>query len=317
MKKFIVSLMIAAMAATALVGCGSDGNNAGTDGSNDTENDANAGDDANTDENTDDQGEESTGGGVSGLISVVSREDGSGTRGAFTELFGILEEDADGNEVDKTTVEATILTSTEAVLTNVAGDPNAIGYVSLGALDDSVKAVKINGVDATVENIQNGSYEISRPFNIATNGEPTGVAADFINFIMSEEGQAVVSQDYIQAEEAPQPFESTMESGKITVGGSTSVSPLMQELIEAYQAINTNAEIDLQTSDSSTGLQEVMDGTSDIGMASRELKDSESSLTAKVIAIDGIAVIVNNENTVDDLTPEEVKAIFTGETTTW
>ncbi len=317
MKKFIVSLMIAAMAATALVGCGSDGNNAGTDDNNDTENDANAGDDANTDENTDDQGEESTGGGVSGLISVVSREDGSGTRGAFTELFGILEEDADGNEVDKTTVEATILTSTEAVLTNVAGDPNAIGYVSLGALDDSVKAVKINGVDATVENIQNGTYEISRPFNIATNGEPTGVAADFINFIMSEEGQAVVSQDYIQAEEAPQPFESTMESGKITVGGSTSVSPLMQELIEAYQAINTNAEIDLQTSDSSTGLQEVMDGTSDIGMASRELKDSESSLTAKVIAIDGIAVIVNNENTVDDLTPEEVKAIFTGETTTW
>ena len=317
MKKFIVSLMIAAMAATALVGCGSDGNNAGTDGNNDTENDANAGDDANTDENTDDQGEESTGGGVSGLISVVSREDGSGTRGAFTELFGILEEDADGNEVDKTTVEATILTSTEAVLTNVAGDPNAIGYVSLGALDDSVKAVKINGVEATVENIQNGTYEISRPFNIATNGEPTGVAADFINFIMSEEGQAVVSQDYIQAEEAPQPFESTMESGKITVGGSTSVSPLMQELIEAYQAINTNAEIDLQTSDSSTGLQEVMDGTSDIGMASRELKDSESSLTAKVIAIDGIAVIVNNENTVDDLTPEEVKAIFTGETTTW
>lgn len=317
MKKFIVSLLIAAMAATALVGCGSgDNNNAGTNDNTNEESNTNAEDDANA--GTEDEGtDESTGNGVSGLISVVSREDGSGTRGAFTELFGILEEDADGNEVDMTTQEATIVTSTEVVLTNVAGDPNAIGYVSLGALNDTVKAVKINGVEATVENIQNGSYEISRPFNIATNGEPTGVAADFINFIMSEEGQAVVSEDYIQAAEDPQPFESTMEAGKITVGGSSSVSPLMQKLIEAYQAINTNAEIDLQTSDSSTGLQEVMDGTSDIGMASRELKDSESSLTATVIAIDGIAVIVNNENTVDDMTPEEVKAIFTGETTTW
>ncbi len=317
MKKFIVSLLIAAMAATALVGCGSgDNNNAGTNDNTNEESNANTEDEANA--GTEDEGtDESTGNGVSGLISVVSREDGSGTRGAFTELFGILEEDADGNEVDMTTQEATIVTSTEVVLTNVAGDPNAIGYVSLGALNDTVKAVKINGVEATVENIQNGSYEISRPFNIATNGEPTGVAADFINFIMSEEGQAVVSEDYIQAAEDPQPFESTMEAGKITVGGSSSVSPLMQKLIEAYQAINTNAEIDLQTSDSSTGLQEVMDGTSDIGMASRELKDSESSLTATVIAIDGIAVIVNNENTVDDMTPEEVKAIFTGETTTW
>lgn len=315
MKKFIVSLMIAAMAATTLAGCGSgDNNNAGTNDNTNNESDANAGNDANAEnEGTD----ENTGNGVSGLISVVSREDGSGTRGAFTELFGILEKDADGNETDMTTQEATIVTSTEVVLTNVAGDPNAIGYVSLGALNDSVKAVKINGVEATVENIQNGSYEISRPFNIATNGEPTGVTADFINFIMSEEGQAVVSEDYIQAVDSPEPFESTMEEGTVVVAGSSSVSPLMQKLIEAYEAINPNAEIDLQTSDSTTGLQYTMDGTADIGMASRELKDSESSLTAKVIAIDGIAVIVNNQNTVDDMTPEEVKAIFTGEKTTW
>lgn len=285
MKKFIVSLMIAALTTTSLAGCGS--NNA---------------------ENA----------GISGLISVVSREDGSGTRGAFIELFGIEEKDADGNKIDRTTTEAIIVNSTEVVLSNVADDPNAIGYVSLGALNERVKALQINGVDATVENIKNGSYEISRPFNIATNGTPSEVTQDFINFILSADGQTVVeSKGYIQAVDAPEAFESTQAAGKIVVAGSSSVSPVMEKLIEAYKEINTNAEIELQTSDSTTGLQNVMDGTADIGMASRELKDSEASLSATVIAIDGIAVIVNHENTTESLTTEEVKAIFTGETTTW
>lgn len=285
MKKFIVSLMIAALTTTSLAGCGS--NNA---------------------ENA----------GISGLISVVSREDGSGTRGAFIELFGIEEKDADGNKIDRTTTEAIIVNSTEVVLSNVADNPNAIGYVSLGALNERVKALQINGVDATVENIKNGSYEISRPFNIATTGTPSEATQDFIHFILSADGQTVVeSKGYIQAVDAPEAFESTQAAGKIVVAGSSSVSPVMEKLIEAYKEINTNAEIELQTSDSTTGLQNVMDGTADIGMASRELKDSEASLSATVIAIDGIAVIVNHENTTESLTTEEVKAIFTGETTTW
>lgn len=311
MKKFIVTLMIAAFTATALVGCGSNNtNNTDNPGSDaNTESDANAG---NKEE------AEIEGTGVSGLISVVSREDGSGTRGAFIELFGIEEKDADGNKIDRTTPEAIIVNSTEVVLSNVAGDPNAIGYVSLGSLNDRVKALQINGVAATVENIKNGSYEISRPFNIATNGTPSEVTQDFINFILSADGQAVVEgKGYIQAVDAPKVFESTQTAGKIVVAGSSSVSPVMEKLIEAYKEINTNAEIELQTSDSTTGLQNVMDGTADIGMASRELKDSEASLSATVIAIDGIAVIVNQENTTESLTTEEVKAIFTGETTTW
>lgn len=322
MKKFIVTLMIAAMAATALVGCGSKNNDSSNSGSDvNTESDADAGADANAgaeDEAGAETEAESEGAGVSGLISVISREDGSGTRGAFVELFGVEEKDEAGNKVDHTTTEAVIANATEVVLTNVAGDPNAIGYVSLGALNDSVKALKINDVDATVENIKDGSYEISRPFNIATNGTPSEVTQDFINYILSADGQVIVEQaGYIQSVDAPEAFESSQAAGKIVVAGSSSVSPCMEKLIEGYKAVNTNAEIELQTSDSTTGLQAAMDGTADIGMASRELKDSEASLSATVIAIDGIAVIVNSENTVDSLTKDEVKAIFTGETTTW
>lgn len=302
MKKFIVTLIIAAMTATALVGCSSN----------------NSESDANTESGTSTENSAVENAGVRGLISVISREDGSGTRGAFVELFGIEEKDSDGNKIDRTTVEATIVNSTEVVLSNVAGDPNAIGYVSLGSLNDDVKALQINGVDATVENIKNESYEISRPFNIATNGTPTEITQDFINFILSKEGQIVVEgKGYIQAVDAPTPFESTNPTGKIVVAGSSSVSPVMEKLIETYKEINANAEIELQTSDSTTGLQNVMDGTADIGMASRDLKDSEASLSATVIAIDGIAVIVNQANTIETLTAEEVKAIFTGETTTW
>lgn len=308
MKRFIVALMVMAMTATAMVGCGSDNTaNSGSNADAGTENTADAG-----------KEEDTEGAGVSGGITVISREDGSGTRGAFIELFGVEEKDADGNKTDKTTVEAVIANSTEIVLSNVAGDPNAIGYVSLGSLSDEVKAVKIDGAEATVENIKNGTYKISRPFNIATNGTPNDAAQDFINFILSAEGQAVVEDaGYIASVDDAQAFESTGVSGKVVVAGSSSVTPVMEKLKEAYEKVNPDVEIEINQSDSTTGIQAAMDGTADIGMASRELKDSESSLTATVIAIDGIAVVVNNENTVDDMTADEVKAIFTGETTTW
>lgn len=309
MKKFIVALMIAAMTAATMVGCGSD-NTAETDNNASTEygdNDANA----ETEEGTDAAG-------VNGSITVISREDGSGTRGAFIELFGIEEKDDAGNKVDHTTEEAVIANSTEIVLSNVAGDPNAIGYVSLGSLSDEVKALKIDGAEATVDNIKSGSYKISRPFNIATNGTPSDAAQDFINFILSAEGQKVVEDNgYITSVDNAESFESTGVSGKVVIAGSSSVTPVMEKLKEAYEKVNPDVEIEINQSDSTTGLQAAMDGTADIGMASRELKDSESSLTPTVIAIDGIAVVVNNENTVDDMTADEVKAIFTGETTTW
>lgn len=260
-----------------------------------------------------------TGCGSTGSINVVSREDGSGTRGAFIELFGIEEKDADGNKVDKTTPEAMITQKTDVMLTTVAGDTSAIGYVSLGSLNDTVKAVKIDGAEATVENIKNGSYEIARPFHVATKNEISDAAQDFMNFIMSAEGQAVIADNkYITVAENAKAFASNGASGKVVVGGSSSVTPVMEKLVEAYAAFNANVTIEVQQSDSSTGMQEAMDGICDIGMASRELKDAELEvLVPTVIAMDGIAVIVNKENVVDDLTKEQVKAIFTGEQTTW
>lgn len=260
-----------------------------------------------------------TGCGSTGSINVVSREDGSGTRGAFIELFGIEEKDADGNKVDKTTPEAMITQKTDVMLTTVAGDTSAIGYVSLGSLNDTVKAVKIDGAEATVENIKNGSYEIARPFHVATKNEISDAAQDFMNFIMSAEGQAVIADNkYITVVENAKAFASNGASGKVVVGGSSSVTPVMEKLVEAYAAFNANVTIEVQQSDSSTGMQEAMDGICDIGMASRELKDAELEvLVPTVIAMDGIAVIVNKENVVDDLTKEQVKAIFTGEQTTW
>ena len=311
MKKFIVALMIAAMTATAMVGCGSD-NTADADSNAKTEDNADANADAEEEKDTSDAS------GVTGAITVVSREDGSGTRGAFIELFGIEEKDDAGNKVDHTTEEAVIANSTEVVLSNVAGDPNAIGYVSLGALNNEVKALKIDGAEATVDNIKSGTYKISRPFNIATNGTPSDAAQDFMNFILSTEGQKVVEDaGYIASVDDAKAFESTGVTGKVVIAGSSSVTPVMEKLKEAYEKVNADVEIEINQSDSTTGLQAAMDGTADIGMASRELKDSESSLTPTVIAIDGIAVVVNNENTVDDMTADEVKAIFTGETTTW
>ena len=257
---------------------------------------------------------------TSSEISVVSREEGSGTRGAFIELTGVEEKDDDGNKTDMTTTEAIICNSTEVVLTTVAGDDYAIGYVSLGSLNDTVKALYIDGVEPTTDNINNGSYTLARPFNIVTNGTLSDVAQDFVDYIMSDDGQAIISDNkYIEVESSGA-YESKGLSGKVVVAGSSSVTPVMEKLAESYMEINSGVEIEIQESDSTTGVTATADGTCDIGMASRELKDSEieQGLSSTVIAMDGIVVIVNNNNEeVDDLTIDQVKAIFTGEAATW
>ena len=251
-------------------------------------------------------------------ITVVSREDGSGTRGAFIELFGVEEKDADGNKVDNTTEEAEITNNTAVMMSTVAGNVDAIGYISLGSLNDSVKAAKIDGVEATAENIKSGEYKVSRPFNIATNGEVSDVAQDFIDYILSPEGQAVVEENGYIAVDSTE-AESTQPEGKVVVAGSSSVTPVMEKLKEAYAEVNPNAEIEIQQSDSTTGMTSAIDGICDIGMASRDLKDEEleAGLTATTIANDGIAIIVNNDNPTDDLTTDQVKSIYLGEVTTW
>ncbi len=315
MKKKVISLFVTGMLAVGmLAGCGSD--NAA-----DTTTDAAATNEAQTaDAATEEAPAENTADfDASEYINVLSREDGSGTRGAFIELFGIEEKDADGNKVDNTTEEATITNSTSVMLTSVASDEYAIGYVSLGSLDDTVKAVSIDGADATVENIKDGSYTIARPFNIATKGDVSEVAQDFINYIMSAEGQAVITENgYIGSDDAAA-FESNGATGKVVVSGSSSVTPVMEKLKEAYLAVNTGAEIEIQESDSTTGMTDAAAGTCDIGMASRELKDSETEqgLTATTIAMDGIAVIVNLDNPTANLTTDQVKNVYVGDVATW
>lgn len=252
-------------------------------------------------------------------ISVMSREDGSGTRGAFIELFGIEKKDANGKKIDYTTDEAAITNSTAVMLTSVAGDRYAIGYVSLGSLNDSVKAVKIDGADATVANINNGSYKISRPFNIAVKDDISAAAQDFVNFIVSNEGQKIIAANkYIKIQNT-KAYTSNKASGKIVVAGSSSVSPVMEKLIESYKSINPNAKIELQTSDSTTGVTNAINGTCDIGMASRALKDSEKAKGVQeiTIAMDGIAVIVNKANPVENMTKAQVEEIFTGKISKW
>lgn len=256
---------------------------------------------------------------ASGTINVISREDGSGTRGAFIELFGIQEE-KDGEKIDMTTVDASITNSTSVMMTTVAGDENAIGYISLGSLNDTVKAVKIDGAEATAENVANDTYKVSRPFNIVTGEKASEAAQDFVNYIMSEEGQQIVEDNgYIKADAEAKPYEAADVEGKVVVAGSSSISPVMEKLKETYEAVNKNVTVEVQQSDSTTGVTSAAEGICDIGMASRELKDEETemNLTATVIAKDGIAVVVNNENEVEDLTSDQVKAIFTGETTEW
>ena len=267
-----------------------------------------------------DAGSGSDSGSASQPISVVSREDGSGTSGAFVELTGVEEKDADGNKTDNTTADAIISNSTEIMMTTVSGDEYAIGYSSTGSLNDTVKALNVDGVEPTAQNIKDGKYSLSRPFNIATKGTPGKLAQDFIDYILSEEGQKVVEDNgYIASVDSAKAFKSNGESGKLVVAGSSSVTPVMEKLAEAYKAVNKKAEIEIQESDSTTGMTAAADGTCDIGMASRELEDSEKDkgLTSQAIALDGIAVIVNTQNTRTEITTDMVKKIFTGEVTDW
>ena len=252
-------------------------------------------------------------------IDVISREDGSGTRGAFIEIFGIEKKNAEGKKIDYTTEEAAITNSTAVMLSSVAGDKYAIGYVSLGSLNNSVKALQIDGAEASVENINNGSYKISRPFNIAVKDNLSAVATDFVNYILSDEGQNVIAANkYIKVKTSGS-FQTKAPKGKVVVAGSSSVSPVMEKLIEAYKKINPNATLELQTSDSTTGVTNAINGTCDIGMASRSLKSSEKEkgVNEVTIAIDGIAVIVNQENPTVGLTKVQVESIFTGKVEKW
>ena len=289
MKKFICTALTLAMVVGSLAGCGSSSSKETTAASG-------AATEAAT-EAAQTEAAAATGDfDTSKEISVNSREDGSGTRGAFIELFRVEEKAADGTKVDNTTVEANITNSTSVMMTSVAGDPYAIGYISLGSLNDTVKAVKIDGAEATTDNVAN----------------------DFVDYIMSAEGQDIIEQNgYIKIDQNAAAYAGSKPEGKIVVAGSSSVSPVMEKLKEAYLAVNTNADIEIQTSDSTTGVTSTQEGICDIGMASRDLKDTETGVTATTIAQDGIAVIVNNENPVENLTSDQVKSIFTGETTVW
>lgn len=295
-KKITATALFGVLAVSAFAGCS--GANSSSNGSSDAGSDAAKFD-------------------ASKTISVVTREEGSGTRDAFTELTGVLVKDGD-NKTDNTTTSAVTINSTEAVITNVKDNEAAIGYISLGSLNDTVKALKIGGVEATADNVKSGDYAVSRPFNIAYKGELSEAAQDFVDYIMSSDGQKIVSDNgYVTVSENAA-YSGKKPSGKISVAGSSSVSPVMEKLAEAYQKVNTNAKVEIQTSDSSAGMQSAMGGTCDIGMASRDLKDEEkSALKVETIAKDGIAVIVNNANTCEDLTLDQVKSIYTGETTVW
>ena len=301
-RKLMAVVLVAAMAATMAVGCGGSSSDKSADGSADNSS-ADGGSDFDT----------------SNDITIVSREDGSGTRGAFIELFGIEEKQSDGTKVDMTTTDAQITNNTSVMLTTVAGDEYAIGYVSLGSLNDTVKALKIDGEEATEQNIKDGKYKICRPFNIATKkGADNELAKDFISYIMSKEGQQVISDNGYIGDDSAEAYAGTKPSGKVVVGGSSSVSPVMEKLIEAYKKVNTGAEIELQTTDSTTGMTSAIDGSYDIGMASRELQDDEKDkLDSQAIATDGIAVIVNKNNTTDELSSDQVKDIYTGNAVAW
>ncbi|MFR4371297.1 MAG: substrate-binding domain-containing protein [Ruminococcus bicirculans (ex Wegman et al. 2014)] len=259
-------------------------------------------------------------GGSSDKITVISREDGSGTRGAFIELTGIEEKDSNGNKTDNTKKDALICKSTDVVLTQVSGDKNAIGYISFGSLNDTVKALKVEGVEPSTATIESGDYKIVRPFNIAVKDGLSDAAQDFENYILSSDGQDIIEKaGYIKIDKSAAAYASNNASGKVVVSGSSSVTPVMEKLAEAYQKANTNVTVDVQQSDSSTGIKDAINGTSDIGMASRDISDDELSQGIKsvIIAQDAIAVIVNKDNAVEDITMDEIKAIYTGSKTTW
>lgn len=311
MKKKIVAMMLtAALAVTVLAGCGAkdDANmtaGAETDtevSENEEKNETAANFDADTD------------------ISVISREEGSGTRGAFVELFGVEQKNEAGEKIDHTTVEASVTNNTSVMMTSVANDLYAIGYISLGSLDETVKAVKIDGAEASVENIKNGTYAVSRPFNLAVKEELSDAAKDFMNYILSAQGQAVVEENgYIMADDAAPAYESNGAKGNVVVAGSSSITPVMEKLKEAYAQQNPDVKVEIQANDSTTGVTFAIEGTCDIGMASRALKDTEMAEGVKEVAIakDGIAVIVNNENPTEELTTEIVKNIYVGDILTW
>ena len=293
MKRILSLGLAAVMTVFALAGCGTD---KGTDSKN-----------------------SGTGTGTD-TISVLTREEGSGTRGAFIELLGIEEKNADGKKIDKTIDTAETTNSTSVMITTVQGNKAAIGYISLGSLDKSkVKALKVDGAEATTDNVKSGEYKVARPFNIATKGDATGVASDFIRFILSADGQAVVEKNGYISEGNTGAYKASGQKGKITIGGSSSVTPVMEKLKEAYVKLNPDVTVDVQQNDSSSGMKGAIDGIYDIGMASRDVKDSEkeAGLNSIKIALDGIAVIVNKDNTLDAITSEQIKNIYTGSLTKW
>ena len=298
MKKKVLAAVLMGAMVFSMAACGSNDSGSSSD-STATE------DSASSDSSSDSSSSDASA--PSGTISVLSREEGSGTRGAFVELFGVEEENADGEKVDNTTVDAQVTNSTAVMMTGVAQDPQAIGYISLGSLDDSVKALKVDGAEASAENVKNGTYKVSRPFNIVTGDSLSDVAQDFVDYILSSDGQAIVGEDYIPVDDAAEAYAGTSPEGSVVVAGSSSVSPVMEKLKEGYEAVNPNASIEIQTSDSTTGVESTISGICDIGMASRELKDTETSegVTGTQIAIDGIAIIVNNENSMTDITSDQ------------
>ena len=288
MKKVLAVGVIAAMAATMFTACGSS-----SSGSSDSD--------------------------ASGKISVISREEGSGTRGAFIELFGIETKDKDGNKTDNTIKDAEITNSTAVMIQTVQGNKAAIGYISLGSLASSVKALKVDGNEASVENVKKGTYKVSRPFNIVIGKKTNAAAKDFINYIMSKEGQKIVEKEGYVPEDTSKTYSKSHASGKISVAGSSSVTPLMEKLAEAYQKVNSDVKVEVQESDSTTGITSATEGVCNIGMASRDLEKEETDkgVKSKEIARDGIAVIVNKDNSLSEITSEQVQKIYTGEITKW
>lgn len=294
MKKKILAIAMTALMVVGVAACGSSSSSSTTD-SNSTDTAAD---------------------GMTGQISVISREEGSGTRGVFVELMGIV----DDNDNDITTIDAEITNSTSVMLTTVAGNKQSIGYVSLGSLSDDVKAVKVDGVEASVDDIKNGSYSVSRPFLVAyKDGQLSELAQDYLKYILSADGQAIISENgYISVSDSAEAYTASGLSGKLVLAGSTSVSPVMEKLADAYKALNPDVTIEIQQTGSGAGITSAIEGVCDFGMSSRELKESEAAeLKADQIALDGIAVIVNNENPTDDISSENIKNIYLGEVTNW
>ncbi len=291
LKKFLAVCLTMVLMGTMLTSCGGSGDDTAAEGD----------------------------GGASGAIHVVTREDGSGTRGAFIELFGIEEKDDSGEKIDRTIDTAEVTNSTSVMMQTIAGNESAIGYISLGSLNDTVKALKVDGVEATAENVKSGDYKVSRPFNIVTKDGVSDAAKDFIAYIMSEEGQKIVEEENYISEGNEGAFESNGAKGEVTISGSSSVTPVMQKLAEEYMKVNADVKINVQQSDSTTGITDAIEGVSDIGMASREVTEDElaQGLTAQAIALDGIAVIVNNNSPLAEITSESVLGIYTGTITDW